>query len=673
MLRFLNQRKRSQKLIWIIVSVIVVFGMVAFYSTPSRRLEGRLGTVSGSVNESDLIAKVDRKEITAQDYMSSLDAMLQAYQGILSRRGGEKVDYNTLKGMGLDKTLLDGLIRRKIVEMEVSRLGLEPTKEELQARIREQFSPDGKWIGFEKYKKYIERAGQTVEEFEESLRDVIAEEKLRSFVTGSIQVSQQEVQDLFNRENTNLNLVYAVVEPEKMKEKVTVIDQDLRTFFDSRKAEFRIDKKQRQVDYLFVSQDAVGKTLQITDDELRKDYTPEKYLAGIRVSQIALKVLTPKDDPTVKAKADELVSRARGTAGPQPEDFATLARGNSQDIATKDKGGDLGLLAKESIKPGSYLQRALQMQPNEVSDPIKDGNNYYILKVTERKNKTFEEAREALLASSRNRLSYKRTSEIADEAAKKFSETKDIKAVAADVAQKTGLKPEEVVRKTPFFAEGDDVPEIGSNPAFEEATGGLKNAGDIGVKVGIRGGFAIPQLVSTREPHDAEFDEVKTKVETRYKQEKAKELAAEQSRSILANSGGTADGLKAAIEKAGLTAKTKESFKEGVSLEDFPGNQQLVPTALGVKEGEVVKEPVSSNDSYLVFGVTKRTDPDMTKYNEQSKNIEARLLEERRQMTYESYVDNIKKKLKDEGKLVVYKETIDKIYASSSAKPEAGE
>src|SRR5206468_11145710 len=98
MLRFLSQRKRSQKLIWVVVSVIVVFGMVAFYSTPGRRL-GRLGTVHGAVDESDLVAKVGRKDITAHEYISSLDAMLQAYQGILSRRGGgsSTTDYNTLK------------------------------------------------------------------------------------------------------------------------------------------------------------------------------------------------------------------------------------------------------------------------------------------------------------------------------------------------------------------------------------------------------------------------------------------------------------------------------------------------------------------------------------------------------------------------------------------------
>ena len=143
MLRFLNERKRSQKLIWVFISVIVVFGMVAFYA-PTRGIPG----ASGDVGETELVAKVGSAEITALDYTKSLDMMMQAYQGMLSR-GGSAVTYNSLKAMGLDKTALNSLIRRKIVAMEVERLGLEATDSELQKRIREQFTVDGLWVGFD--------------------------------------------------------------------------------------------------------------------------------------------------------------------------------------------------------------------------------------------------------------------------------------------------------------------------------------------------------------------------------------------------------------------------------------------------------------------------------------------------------------------------------------------
>src|ERR1051326_1213169 len=108
MLRFLSQRKKSQKMVWIILSSIMVFGMVAFYSTPSRRFGVRTatGASASAVNEDALVAKVGRQDITAGDYMKGLNTMIQAYQGILSRQGGKRsdMDYNQLKGMGLDKS-----------------------------------------------------------------------------------------------------------------------------------------------------------------------------------------------------------------------------------------------------------------------------------------------------------------------------------------------------------------------------------------------------------------------------------------------------------------------------------------------------------------------------------------------------------------------------------------
>src|SRR5262249_45872428 len=158
-----------------------------------------------------------------------------------------------------------------------------------------------------------------------------------SFITGALQVSDQEVQDQYNHENTSFTLVYSLITPDQLKDKITASDADLHSYFDAHKADFRIDKQQRQIDYLFISQDAVGNTIKISDEELKKDYDPEKFLDGVRVSQIMLKVLTPKDDAVVKSKADELVARARGTAGTKAEDFDALARGNSQDTATKDK------------------------------------------------------------------------------------------------------------------------------------------------------------------------------------------------------------------------------------------------------------------------------------------------------------------------------------------------
>lgn len=674
MLRFLNQRKKSQKVIWIIASSFIILGMVVFYA-PSRNLLRQDRSQLSDLDESILVARVNKQDITAKEYTQGLNNMMRAYQNFFAQQGGgrQEVSYSSLKNMGVDKTLLKSLIRKKIISLEVARLNLQPTDEELKSYILQQFrGTDGRWVGNEKYQRFIERSGQTVLEFENGLREQISEEKLRSFVTGTIEVSPQEVQDQFNKENTNFDLNYVVLDPSKLTDKVVTNDADLKTYFDAHKKDFHIDKTQRQVEYIFISQDSVSKSLQLSDEELKKDYDPEKFVSEIRVSQIMIKALTEQEVPNAQKKAEELVTRARGSNGIQPEDFAALARGNSQDPTTKDKDGDLGYVKKDTIKPGSYLQRALSMKLNDISEPVREGNNFYILKLTDRKNKTFEEAKEGLVASARNRSAYKKAVELAEDAYKQLvTDKKDINAVAADIAQKQGLKVDETLRRPPFFADGDDIPEIGSNPSFEETTSGLKKPGDVGAKVGVRGGFAIPRLIATKEPHDPEFEEVKANVATKYKLEKSKDLAAERAKAIIAAANGTPEGLKTAAEKEGFKVDTREKFADGISLDNFGVLAQVMTTALGLKQGQITKEPLYGNTKYLVFGVTKRTDPDQTKYNEQAKAIEQRLLEERRRMIFDSYLDGIKKQLKTDGKITVYNQAIEQIFAQ--AKESAGQ
>ena len=50
-----------------------------------------------------------------------------------------------------------------------------------------------------------------------------------------------------------------------------------------------------------------------------------------------------------------------------------------------------------------------------------------------------------------------------------------------------------------------------------------------------------------------------------------------------------------------------------------------------------------------------------------------RLLDERRQLTYDAYIDGIKKKLKQEGQITVYKDTINDIFAKSERAPQQPE
>lgn len=116
------------------------------------------------------------------------------------------------------------------------------------------------------------------------------------------------------------------------------------------------------------------------------------------------------------------------------------------------------MVERANVKPGDAVEAAFDLGIGEISEPIRRGNAFYIFKVVDRTIKSFEEAKPGLLAIVRNRLSYAKASQLADEAVSLLSRTRNFDETAAAIATKLNLKPEDVKRETPFFAPGDDVP-----------------------------------------------------------------------------------------------------------------------------------------------------------------------------------------------------------------------
>ena len=133
------------------------------------------------------------------------------------------------------------------------------------------------------------------------------------------------------------------------------------------------------------------------------------------------------------------------------------------------------------------------MQPGDISDiPIKYAGNWYILRRGDSVPKTFEEAKQELLVSLRNRRGYSVAFKLATQAQGRLKETKDVQKVAQELAAEANMTPSEMVKETPFIKPDDDVPGIGSSQQFEAAIAPLNNPNDVGERTGVKGGFAIP-------------------------------------------------------------------------------------------------------------------------------------------------------------------------------------
>jgi peptidyl-prolyl cis-trans isomerase D len=653
MLKQLSRLERTRSTIIIIFAILMGLSLIFFYA-PRRDAN----TLPGTSREA--IAQVGDEEITVSD--------LTQRQEFYQQRFGGQINLG-------QKRIVNELIQGRVVSQEAARLGLAPSDAELRDAIRKQFTDaSGKFVGFDRYKEYAITQSGSVEQFEQQVRDELAQKKLRAFLTAGVSIPDEEVQEEFMRKNTSFDLIYVPVTADELAKKITPSDEELQKFYDEHKEEFRFDVPQKKIRYVFIEQEKVGQKMQISDKELREEYdrlTPENKQKGVRVQQIVLKVARPELDQQVLQKATELTQSIRDEKQMASEEkFAEAARGNSEDPATAKAGGWLPApVRKDPKKPEELVQSALGMTPGQVGDPLKSGNAYYIFRRGDAVEKTFEEAKVELQVSLRNRQSYRVAADIASRAAAQLKESNDPQQVAQAFAAEANMSAAEMVRETPFVKPGDDVPNIGSAPQFEQAVEPLNNPNDVGDRVSIKGGFAIPLLVEKRDPRVPDFAEVKDGVAERVRRERA-QAQVEQAARLLAENAGNADGLKAAAERLGLKADPVPSYKLGTPLPSSGVSPAADEAINKLKAGEIAKTPVKVGDAWVVVGVTKRTDADLAEFAKQRDTLSETALNERRDQIFSDHIEAAQARYDREGKVKIYDDVLARLEASQpSAAP----
>jgi peptidyl-prolyl cis-trans isomerase D len=667
MLKQFNRAKGAHKYIIIFFALLMGASLVLFYAPGSNQVNANPAT------NTEVLAEVGRDDITVADLYRQKQSAQQRFGGQFS-----------LAQLGLnDKTMLEGLVRSKIIAQEAARLSLGASDAEVNKAVHEQFvDAGGKFMGVEKYREQVGRAYGSVERFEQELRDSIAADKLRAFVTAGVSVSEEEVRDDFKRKNSSFNLTYVPVAADKLAASIQPSEEELQKYYGENKDSFRYLEPQKKIRYLFINQEKVGEKLDIPEADLRAAYDalkPENKMAGVRVQQIVLKVARPDLDQQVLAKATKLAQDVRGggdatTANVSEEKFAEAAKGNSEDPSTATKGGWLPApVRRDPNRKNDITQSTLDMQEGQVSDPVFTAGAYYIFRRGPVVPKSFEEAKRELIVSQRNTRAYKSAADLAARATARLRETRDFRKVAEELAAEANMSAGDMVKETPFVKPGDNVPDIGSSPQFEEAIRPLEQANDVGDRVSVKNGFAVPMLVERREPRVPDLAEVRDEVVRRARQARAQSQLEQTARELAANSG-SPDALKAAAEKLGLEVKTADSYKLGSPLEGAGTSASADDAIYNLKEGEVYKTPVKLGDAWVVVAATKRTEADLAEFAKQRDQLTQSLLTTRRNDVFEDYVSATRARLDREGKVKIYEDVLARNAdeAESAAPPPFG-
>jgi peptidyl-prolyl cis-trans isomerase D len=659
MIKFFSRLESARNVVIIFFAAIIVIGMVVAVGGVYNRSGA---AVANPFRSREVLAKVGPDEVTVADYTLLKKKMESQFGGNFS-----------LSQLGMTgERILDQAVNSRIASQEARRLGLTASGAEVDEIIAKQFALTSE-DDLKRAQEYVARnygGADGIDLYRASVRDAVAAQKLRSYVTAGAQISEAEVKDAYVRDNTAFDLTYVPVVAQDLAAKINPSDDEVRQYFDAHKTDYRFLEPQKKIRYLFVSQDKVGQKLSITDEDLRKEYDslkPENKMAGVRVQQIVLKVARPELDQEVLSRATGLVAKIRKedlTAG--EDEFAELARGNSEDVATAKEGGWLPNPVKKNpnkktaATPGNgaeLAQNTLEWKEGQVGDPLKTGNAYYIFRRGAVVPKTFEDAKQELQVSLRNRRSYAAAQAVAQKAQQLLTETHDVQKVAQQFAAEANMSPAEMVKETGFVKPGDDVAEIGSSPQFEDAIQPLEEPNQVGDRVGVKGGFAIPMLAEKRDPRVPELDEVKDKVAADLKRSRASEQLEQAARDLATNSA-SPEALKAAAEKLGLKAQDEEGFHLGRPLGSAGADPSIDAAVFALKQGETTKTPVKVGDTWVVVGVRKRDDAKMEDFDKRKAELTDRALNERREQVFDDFLTAARRRLDEKGDIQINRDAL---------------
>jgi len=145
----------------------------------------------------------------------------------------------------------------------------------------------------------------------------------------------------------------------------------------------------------------IGKNAKLDEADVRKYFEAHKTeFEQVRARHILIRVqgspaaVRPgqKDLTEAEALAKAQDLRKRIQAG---EDFAQLARQESDDTGSGAKGGDLGFFRHGQMVP-SFEEAAFAMQPGDLSEPVKTPFGYHVIKLEAKESKSFEDVRPEL-------------------------------------------------------------------------------------------------------------------------------------------------------------------------------------------------------------------------------------------------------------------------------------
>jgi len=302
--------------------------------------------------------------------------------------------------------------------MRPGRLGMRVSSEEADNAILDtmpaEYVKNGK-VDAPILAALLQQQGTTMADLKQDTSRGLLVSRLKQIVGEGVVVSPAEITAEYHHRNDKIKVEYALLAPEKYRAEAEPSEAEIKSYYDSHKAAFTVPEK-RSLGIIVLDPAKIGANIQASDADLHKEYTSEqdKFRQPERV--MARHILIKSDasnDAAMKAKAETILKQIQAGG-----DFAKLAKENSQDPGSADKGGDVGWMVGARWCRNSE-KAAFALKPGETSGLVKTTYGYHIIQVSQHDQahlQTFDEVKPQLIQEYTQRVANEQMQKLADTA-----------------------------------------------------------------------------------------------------------------------------------------------------------------------------------------------------------------------------------------------------------------
>ncbi|WP_076408581.1 SurA N-terminal domain-containing protein [Shewanella sp. UCD-KL12] len=347
----------------ILVLVILSFAFTGVSSYLGSSTEAAAATVNG-------------EEISE----SALEQAYQSERARLEQQLGEMFDALAADDTYLasvKQSVLERLVAEKLLDQSAIELGLRVSDEQIKNAIMTEpaFQTDGQFDN-DRYLAILRQLGYQTNSFRDMMRTDMTRRQLVASLVGSEFVLPGETSYLAGIQGQTRDIRYHIVDASPFVADANVTDEQAESFYNSNLAQF-MSPETLSLEYIELDATAMAADVVISDEDAQSFYDENKnqYLKAEKRLAGHILVNLGDDESASKAKAEAIYAKLN--AG---EDFAELAKTDSEDTFSGEQGGQLDWFEQGVMEP-AFDEALYSLEKGQYSAVVKTSFGYHIIKL----------------------------------------------------------------------------------------------------------------------------------------------------------------------------------------------------------------------------------------------------------------------------------------------------